>query len=863
MTPMIKQYLEMKEKYKDAILFFRLGDFYEMFFDDAAIASKELEIALTSRSKDEDKKVPMCGVPYHAAESYIDKLISKGYKVAICEQLTDPNMKGIVERDVVRVVTPGTVMSTQILEEKQNNFLAAVYRYGEKFGVGFVDISTGTLLVTEADSWEGVLDEFARNHCSEALLPSGLYDDAEVIQALKERFECMVERFGDNVDWQSSVNAICSQFMLDDLTNLDIPQDAHVINVIGMLLSYIELTQKMMMTHIRGVDFYVKDEFMNMDMFTRRNLELTATMRKKSKVGSLLWVLDKTCTSMGGRMLRLWIEKPLVNYIKIQNRLNAVNELVNNPELRADLRDILGQIHDMERIIGKVASGSANCRDLLALKQSLIHLPDLEVRMYQVQSGMVKDQCMKMDVLGDLCELLENAIADDAPLTLRDGKIIKKGYDEEIDEYRNLMQNGRGLLAEMESRERERTGIKGLKISFNKVFGYYIEVSKLYSDKVPEDYLRKQTLVNGERYITPELKQLENKILNAEERDAAREYFLYTQVRNEVAQNVARIQSTANIVALLDCLCSLAEVAAKNNYCMPVVDTSDRIEITEGRHPVVEKVLRQELFVPNDAKLNLSDNRFIIITGPNMAGKSTYMRQVAIITLMAQMGSFVPAAACHIGVVDKIFTRVGASDDLAAGQSTFMVEMTELTNILKNATNRSLILLDEIGRGTSTFDGLSIAWAVVEHVADKRQLGARTLFATHYHELTELEDKLDGVKNYCTSVKLRGDEITFLRRVLAGGADNSYGIEVAALAGLPSAVIKRAKEILKVLEQNDLNKPDVRGKKAKKQEDSPQMGLEELAGSDIAEAIRTLDLSTFTPIEALNKLYELQKMVKA
>lgn len=858
---MIKQYLEVKEKYKDTILFFRLGDFYEMFFDDAKLASRELEIALTKRSKNEGQDVPMCGVPYHAADNYIAKLVEKGYKVAICEQLTDPNLKGIVERDVVRVVTPGTVTEERLLDEKNNNFLAAVYRYKDDYGVGFLDITTGALLVTQADSQEALLDEFSRYTCSEILLPEDVYADTAFVDTLRERYGSAVECSHEPVTWESSQELIKRQFLTDSFEKLSIPGDTHVVNALGLLLSYVESTQKMLLSNIHSVEYYVSDEYMVMDMFTRRNLELTETMRKKSKTGSLLWVLDRTRTSMGGRKLRAWLEKPLINYIKIQNRLHAVEELVNNPELREDIMDCLRDIRDMERLVSKLAAGRGNCRDMISLKQSLAQLPELEIKMYQVKSALIKDNCMKMDICNDIYELLEAAITDDPPIAIKEGGIIKDGYDEEVDECRSLMNGGHNMLARMEAEEREKTGIKNLKISFNKVFGYYIEVSKSNIAQVPETYMRKQTLVNCERYITPELKQLEGRVLSAGDRDAQREYEIFTQVRQQVADNVARIQSTADIVALVDCICSLAEVAARNHYCMPVVDMSDRLEITEGRHPVVEHMLKHELFVPNDTMLNLSSDRFLIITGPNMAGKSTYMRQVAVIALMAQIGSFVPAASCHIGVVDRIFTRVGASDDLTAGQSTFMVEMTEVANILKNATERSLLILDEIGRGTSTFDGLSIAWSVVEHVADKKKVGARTLFATHYHELTELENRLEGVKNYCTSVKKRGDEITFLRRIIAGGADDSFGIEVAALAGVPHTVIRRAKEILKILEQNDLNKPDAKGKKVHHEEASPQLGLEGLADSRVTDALRKLDITTLTPIEALNKLYELQEML--
>ncbi len=864
MTPMMKQYLDVKKNYPDAILFFRMGDFFEMFLDDAVTASRELGLTLTSRDRSENgEKNPMCGVPHHAADSYIAKLVARGYKVAICEQLEDPaTAKGIVKRDVIRVVTPGTVTDDKLLDDKANNFLCSVAKVDEVFGIAFIDISTGELFVTSLTESAQLINEIARYMPAEIIVSKTVAEQAVLIKEIRNRFSCLVEPAGQEPDYENAKETIASQLNSEIVEKSGLPEESYITLSLGILFFYLEETQKMALNHIRHVNYYCPGDYMDIDIFTRRNLELTETMRSKNKKGSLLWVLDKTCTAMGGRMLRSFIEKPLVNCSMIQKRLYAVEELVKKTQLREDLTEQLKGIHDLERLIGRIVCKSANPRDLLSLRQSLAQLPELELKMYQIEAPLLAQRCHKMDTLGDLLDLLEASIDDNAPLTIKDGGILKAGYNAEVDEYRDLMNNGKSAMAKIEADEKERTGIKTLKVGFNRVFGYYIEVSKSYKEQVPAHYIRKQTLVNGERYITEELKELEGKLLGAEERVKAREFELFCEIRDIVGKNVDRVQEAAYTVALCDVMCSFAEVAAKNHYCMPYVDMSDRIEITDGRHPVVEKVLQDELFVPNDTKLNCSDDRMLIITGPNMAGKSTYMRQVAIITLMAQIGSFVPASSCTIGVCDKIFTRVGASDDLSAGQSTFMVEMSEVSNILKHATAKSLLILDEIGRGTSTYDGLSIAWAVSEYVADKKKLGARTLFATHYHEMTNMEGMLPGVKNYNIACKKRGDNITFLRRIVRGGADDSYGIEVAALAGIPSKVIKRAKEILSAVEKKEGTPKDTAQMIVAKQEQEAQIGFGDVRAEEIMGRLEEIDLSTLTPIEALNLLYEFQKIAK-
>ena len=859
MTPMMKQYIDIKENYPDAILFFRAGDFYEMFLDDAIVASRELELVLTSRSKGEEaKKNPMCGVPYHAADTYIDRLVAKGYKVAICEQLEDPaTAKGIVKRDVVRVVTPGTIVDSKMLDEKKNNFLCTVYGEKNTYGAAFSDLSTGEVFVTSVGSDKRLIDEIARYMPTEIIVNGNVFKNTKLKDEIKYRYNT-IELSKIEVTKDFSDELIRYWFGLENVDKLNLPDEFCSVNALGMTLSHFEQTQKMKIEHIKEVHTYREDEYMELDIFTRRNLEITETMRSKSKKGSLLWVLDKTKTAMGGRMLRSFLEKPLIDCNRINKRLYAVNELYEDIATREELSEVLSDIYDMERILGKVACKSANPKDLVSLKRSLFMLPALYDIIKNFNTPLLKSFSDNFDTMSDLAELLDNAITEeDTPIVIKDGGIIKKGYNAEVDEYRNLAENGKTAVLEIEAREKERTGIKTLRTGYNRVFGYYIEVSQSFRDMVPADYIRKQTLTNGERFITEELKELEGKILGASEFLKNKEYELFCEVRAAVEDAASRIQRAAYVVAYLDVLCSLAEVAHKNNYSMPTVDMSDKIEIKDGRHPVVEKVLDDTVFVPNDSLMDCDSNRMIIITGPNMAGKSTYMRQVAVITLMAQIGSFVPAGSARIGVCDKIFTRVGASDDLSAGQSTFMVEMTEVAAILKNATKKSLLVLDEIGRGTSTYDGLSIAWAVSEYISDKKKIGAKTLFATHYHELTQLEDKLDGVKNYCIACKKRGDDVIFLRRIIKGGADDSYGIEVSALAGLPKAVVERAKEILSAIDKKEA---DVSILPDKREEDDNQIDLTDMKNLELIDILRDLDVSTLTPIEALNKLYELTKI---
>ncbi len=861
-TPMMRQYLEVKQNYPDAILFFRMGDFYEMFMDDAIVASKELEIALTSRSKTEDgEKNPMCGVPYHAADAYIDKLIAKGYKVAICEQLEDPALaKGIVKRDVIRVVTPGTAVGSKLLDEKTNNFLCAVYGEEQNYGVAFSDLTTGEVFVTNVREKQRLIDEIARYSPTEIILSNEVFRNSKLRDELRYRFSASVEMIKTEISREGAEEIIYRWFHAERMQDLNLSDDYYAVNALGMILCHFEDTQKMEVGHLKQVNSYSENAYMDIDIFTRRNLELTETMRNKNKKGSLLWVLDKTKTAMGGRLMRAIVEKPLVDCPKIVKRLYAVSELFGDADIREQITDILGNIYDIERLLGKISCKSASPKEMVSLKQSLTHLPALKDQISRLQAPLFKQLYERLDVLDDIAELIEDAITEEeTPISVKDGGIIKEGYDSQVDEYRNLAKNGQMAIAEIEAKEKEITGIKTLRTGYNRVFGYYIEVSKSFRDSVPDHYIRKQTLANGERYITEELKELETKVLGASEFLKTREYELYCEIRDKVAEAASRIQKSASVVAYMDVLCSLAEVAARNGYTMPVVDTSDKIEIHGGRHPVVEKMLDDSLFVPNDTMLDCEDNRMLIITGPNMAGKSTYMRQVAVIVLMAQIGSFVPAESCRIGICDKIFTRVGASDDLSAGQSTFMVEMTEVAQILKNATKRSLLVLDEIGRGTSTYDGLSIAWAVSEYIANKKKIGARTLFATHYHELTELENKSDGVKNYCIACKKRGDEIIFLRRIVKGGADESYGIEVSALAGLPKEVIKRAKEILETIDKKEA-RVDILESGNMPEDDMGQIGFADMTELRIKDELMHLDVTTLTPIEAMNKLYELVKI---
>ena len=861
-SPMMQHYLQTKEKYKDCVLFYRLGDFYEMFFDDAVNVSRELELTLTGKDCGQDERAPMCGIPYHAAENYIAKLIEKGYKVAICEQLEDPKLaKGIVKRDVIKVVTPGTVVESSLLEEKKNNYIMAIYKEGIYFGIAVCDISTGDFYATEIreeNNFEKLLDEISRYNPSELVINKMMADSTEEIATIKQRFNSFISVI-DAFD--SDYQKIDKEFELKDaggasLTSLKTKLFA--VSAINGLMYYIEDTQKAKMENLNQITIYSTTKYMSLDINARRNLELTERMRDKSKKGTLLWVLDKTDTSMGGRLLRRWLSDPLIDVPAINRRLEAVKELKERPMLRDDLSAALKNVYDIERLAGKISYGTANARDLVTLKNSVHQLPEIKNILKETKSEMLQGLYNSLDVLEDIYEIIEEAIVDDPPMSVKEGGLIKKGYDETIDELLDATTNGRKWLAEIEAKEKQETGIKNLKIGYNKVFGYYIEVSKSFVKQVPERYIRKQTLTTGERFITEELKNMENQILGAQEKVVALEYDIFVKIRNTIEQSAKRLQSSASIVAKIDVLSSLAKVAEEMNYCMPVVDNSDVIDIKEGRHPVIEKMLPAGAFVQNDAYLDSNENRLSIITGPNMAGKSTYMRQVALITLMAQIGSFVPAREAHIGVVDKIFTRVGASDDLSMGESTFMVEMMEVSAILKNATNKSLVILDEIGRGTSTYDGLSIAWAVAEYISNKETCGAKTLFATHYHELVGLENKLDGVKNYHVAVKEKGEDVIFLRKILPGGTDESYGVHVARLAGVPKAVTKRANEILKSLERKSIIK-DAPKTKEEKAKSEGQMDLFNYKLAEIAHELDKVKLDEITPIDALNILSKMKE----
>ena len=860
LTPMMVQYLNTKDEYPDCILFYRLGDFYEMFFDDAIKASKALEITLTGKDCGMKERAPMCGVPFHSASVYIAKLIDKGYKVAICEQVEDPKTaKGIVKREVIRVVTPGTIIDEALLDEKNNNYLAVICSSAGKFGIAVSDISTGEIYTTEVETNDMVMNEIARYEPREILLDS--VTAKETANDIELRFRVIPdERDDEFFSDENGESIILKQFGKQNLSELNISGRYASIKAISAMLRYLEHTQKSGLSYINTLTSYEVNMYMDIDMSTRRNLEITETMRDKAKKGSLLWVLDKTKTSMGARMLKQWVEKPLINPIEINKRLYSVKELADNMMLRDDLGAILAETYDISRIISRLSLATATPRDLVSLKLTLTKLPELEMALSATKSPILSGISKNFDILADVRNLLDTAISDEPPVNIKDGGVIKAGFNEEIDNLRLAMTDGKKWLASLEAEERQATGIAKLKIGYNKVFGYYIEVTKSNIKDVPDTYIRKQTLANCERYITPKLKEVENTILGASEKVISLEGYIFEQVRQGVVLEIERLKRAANIIAVTDTLCSLAEVACRNNYTMPKIEEPGILEITEGRHPVVEKMSADTMFVPNDTKLNTDDDRMIIITGPNMAGKSTYMRQTALITLMAQIGSFVPAKSARIGVVDRIFTRVGASDDISSGQSTFMLEMTEVSNILKNATKNSLIILDEIGRGTSTFDGLSIAWAVVEYIQNKKKIGAKTLFATHYHELTELEERLEGVKNYRIAVKKRGDDITFLRKIVRGGADDSYGIEVAALAGVPHEVITGAKKILKNIENDEITtagKTDIK-------EEAPQnqIGFADSTANEIADELRMLDVTTLTPIEAMNTLYKLVNKAK-
>ncbi len=861
-SPMMQKYLETKEQYKDCILFYRLGDFYEMFFDDAITASRELELTLTGKDCGQEERAPMCGIPHHAAETYIARLIAKGYKVAICEQLQDPKeAKGIVERGVIRVVTPGTVIESNMLEERKNNFIMAVYKSGIYFGISVCDISTGEFYSAEIknnNNFPTLLDEIARFSPSEIITNTMMFDCTEEMQKIKERFSIYITKFNEkyfNNDYKDL------ELKYDFVDNSgrkieDLKDKNFAVCSINALIEYLNQTQMTSLNHINKISIYNISKYMSLDISARRNLEITEKMRDKSKKGTLLWVLDKTSTSMGGRQLRRWLNDPLIDVNEINKRLNAVKELKEDIILRGDIIDNLKKVYDIERLAGKMAYGNANARDMITLKNSVSKLPYIKKVLENTKSPLLQELYINLDELIDIYELIEKSIVEDPPMTIKDGGIIKLGYDEEIDKLKTATTEGKNWILKLEAEEREKTGIKALKVGFNKVFGYYIEVTKSYLDQVPERFIRKQTLTNAERYITEELKNLENQILGAEEKVVNLEYNAFTEIRNEISKNITRLQKSANIVSTLDVLASFAQVAEDMNYCMPNVNSNGIINIKEGRHPVIEKMLGAGSFVENDTYLDKDENRLSIITGPNMAGKSTYMRQVALITLMAQVGSFVPATEADIGVVDKIFTRVGASDDLSLGQSTFMVEMMEVATILKEATANSLIILDEIGRGTSTYDGLSIAWAVAEFIADKEKCGAKTLFATHYHELTELEEKLEGIKNYSIAVKEKGEDIIFLRKIVRGGTDESYGIHVARLAGVPKAVTQKANEILKSLERKNIltnkkieNKKQVEG----------QFDMFNYKIAEIAHEIDKINLNELTPIDALNTLVKIKE----
>ena len=861
-TPMMQQYLQMKEQNKDAILFFRLGDFYEMFNEDALLASRELDLTLTTRDrgKSEEERTPMCGVPYHSCDGYISRLIAKGYKVAICEQTEDPAAaKGLVKRDIIRVVTPGTV-DASMLEGSQSNYICGIYLDQERAGLCFCDITTGKTHVTAfsgSERVEHVMNELGRFSPVEAVLSECAWGERALVETLREKFRCRAENRGDRpFRLEEAERMAVKQYGREAAARLPKANPAAVM-ALGGLLSYLYETQKTDLSHISDLEYYEQGRFMELDLNTRRNLELTATMRAKEKRGSLLWVLDRTKTAMGGRLLRSWLERPLLSVTAINRRLGAVEALVKDAVGREELIAALTGIGDMERLISRVVYGSAGGRDMAALRGAMERLPELKARLAPFPAGLLGELAEELDTLEDVCDLLRRAIVDEPPFSVREGGFIRPGYDQEVDKLRDILSGGKSVIAEVEAREKERTGIKSLKVGYNKVFGYYIEISKSYYDQVPDTYIRKQTLSGCERFITQELKDLEHTILTANDRVTALEYELFSRLREQVGGQMGRIQASAAAVAGLDTLCSFASAAVRNSYCRPAVDEEGVIEIHDGRHPVVERVLKGSLFVPNDTYMGRQENRVAIITGPNMAGKSTYMRQVALITLMAQIGSFVPARAARVGVVDRIFTRIGASDDLSAGQSTFMVEMTEVSDILKHATSRSLLILDEIGRGTSTFDGMSIAQAVLEHCADRKKLGAKTLFATHYHELTELESTLPGVTNYNIAIRSRGDELIFLRKILPGGADRSYGIEVAKLAGLPEAVVKKARAILKDLESQSGHAAPLLA--APREE---QVSLEAMGEAEVIDRLRRTEPDVLTPMEALGLLYELKEKLK-
>lgn len=875
LTPMMQQYMEIKEQYKDCILFYRLGDFYEMFFEDAITASKELEITLTGKNCGLEERAPMCGVPFHAVDGYLNKLVSRGYKVAICEQVEDPKAtKGIVKREVIRIVTPGTNLNMQALEESKNNYIMCIVYMQGKSGLSIADVTTGDYYVTEVEDKKKLLDEINKYMPSEIVCNDAFFVSGIEIDDLRQRMHITVNAIDTYYfDDDSCRKCLMKHFHVGTLAGLGIEDFPNGMLAAGALLQYLLDTQKTSLAHFTHITPYLTNKYMLLDSSTRRNLELTETLREKQKRGSLLWVLDHTKTAMGARMLRSYIEQPLIDRVEIEKRLDAIEELNQNAVSRDEIREYLHPVYDLERLLGKVSYKTANPRDLIAFQSSLAMLPHIKILLQDFQKELLCNINEDLDALEDICMLIDRAIIEEPPITIREGGIIKDGFDETIDNLRNAKTEGKNWLAQLENEDRERTGIKNLRIKYNKVFGYYFEVTNSYKDLVPEDYIRKQTLANAERYTTPKLKELEDTILNAEDKLYALEYELFCQIRDAIAAEIIRIQKTAKAIAGLDVFASLALVAERGQYIRPKLNEKGVIDIKDGRHPVVEKMIVNDMFIANDTYLDNNNNCISVITGPNMAGKSTYMRQSALIVLMAQIGSFVPAKSANIGIVDRIFTRVGASDDLASGQSTFMVEMNEVANILRNATSNSLLILDEIGRGTSTFDGLSIAWAVIEHISNRKYLGAKTLFATHYHELTELEGKMSNVNNYCIAVKEKGDDIVFLRKIVKGGADKSYGIQVAKLAGVPDMVIDRAKEIVEQLSDNDITEKvqniavDIKTDK-KKQKHYDELELEQISlfdtvkDEDIINELKEIDITNLTPVDALNTLYRLQNKLK-
>ena len=861
LTPMRKQYYTIKEQNKDCILFFRLGDFYEMFDEDARLAARELDLTLTTRdrNKPKEEQTPMCGVPYHSVDSYIARLVSKGYKVAICEQTEDPALaKGLVEREVTRIVTPGTVTESCMLEESKNNYIACIYGEKQSCGLAFCDLSTGAFYVTSCPDAPSAACELGRFAPSEVIRGGAASHDPVLEDALFHRLSCCVDEEQPGQFSPADSQEVLESHFGESLSELGLTGLPEAVLAAGTLLRTLLTLQKNDLTHIRQLQYYTSGKFMELDMDARRNLELTETLRSKEKKGTLLWVLDKTHTAMGGRLLRSWIEKPLLDGGEIYRRQSAVEELVSATAVRGELEEALRDVSDLERVMTRIVTGTVNCRDLLGLAKGLRALPQVKRQLQELESPLLVSLNGEIDPLEDCAERIESTIVDEPPLTVREGGIIREGADPQADHLRSIMKGGSETIAAIEAAEREKTGIRTLKVGYNRVFGYYIEVSKSFVNQVPEGYIRKQTLTNCERYITQELKDLEDQVLGAKERLTALEYQIFTQLREFLAAQAARVQCSAAAVAQADVLCSLASVAAQRGYCRPEITLDREISITDGRHPVVEMMLKDSLFVPNDTHIGAKDNQVSIITGPNMAGKSTYMRQVALIVLMAQIGSFVPARSARIGIVDRVFTRIGASDDLASGQSTFMVEMAEVASILKYATAKSLLILDEIGRGTSTYDGMAIARAVLEYAANPRQLGAKTLFATHYHELSAIENELPNVKNYNIAVKKRGDRMIFLRKIVPGATDDSYGVEVAKLAGLPNSVVARARQILQELESQEGVRPQTSGVK----EPEDQISMLDLRSQQVCAALEKISIETLTPIEAMNELFKLKKMLE-